>query len=589
MFGKKRAQISLFVIVGLVVLIVVALMLFLRKKADSPADDSAAERITYELQAGALKDHVLSCINRAGSDALEKLGENGGVIYDFDGGKIPFKASVLGANYLDYSFQDKNYHVAYGLRANSYCQKMSYFTPDYPLSDVPFSRFNSEYNHETDCVRHHPSSDYDGFFGAVNLSKLCYSARSSGCEGFASGNILGFTMQKQLEDYVTTHLPLCVNFSAFSDKMKADILQESAPSVEVEVHDSETLFFVHYPIRIVFENQEPVSLVVDYQSRLDVRLGALYNFIYNSLSMDSKNIRFNPATQYATLAYWKQGLSMARIKDACKACTLPYSEDDILEFSDAKSLVNGHPFVFRTAVQNRRPAVDFIPDQSLDWNARLNLNIDAFDPDDSNVFYYFMSEGLEGWREDSNSIASISRDLNDDPSILIFDFRKKDIGNHTVRVLVADDSGLFDYEEFNIEVTGQLDYRENLCFALCTATEPLDYCESWCTIAKNQCNADDDNCPGCYGGWWNEFPSIPKTCCKECVERVTGYGELEPHINCNTLSSYASCISELPDCFWVNESISVEPPRFEERCANDHELSQLGVSGFPEFPNYIIK
>jgi len=588
MFEKKRAQISLFVIVGLVLLIVVVLMIFLARKADTTLGDDAAEKIAYELQAGALKDHVLSCINHVASDGLEKLGENGGLIYDFDGGKIPFKSLVMGENYLDYDFQGRKYFVAYGLRENHYCPKITYMIQEYPISNVPFSQFNSEYNREKECLLNHPSSDYDGFFGAVNLTKLCYSARSSGCEVFAKGNILGFTIQKQLEDYVSIHLPLCVNFSAFSGKMKAEIIQDAPPSAEVEIHDSETLFFVRYPIRIVFENQAPVSLIVDYQSRLDVRLGALYNFIYSSLSADSKNIKFNPATQYVTLPYWKQGLSMTRTKDACKDCTLPYSKDDILEFTDAKSLVNGHPLIFRTAVQDRRPALDLIPSQTVSWNIPngLQISINAFDPDDSALTYHFMSEGLDGWYENSDSFQRIQQDLNDVPSILDLPIGPWDAGKHNVGILVIDDSGLFDYQPFTIEVTAQPAYRDDKCVSNCTSDNELpDYCESWCTISKNQCSARD---AVCLGNWWNEFPSNPRLDCKECVKNVMDSYEREPHINCGTLSSYASCSQPQyeSDCFWVNESVSASPLIFEERCVNDHEISLLK---FPELQNYIIR
>ncbi len=598
MFGKKRAQISLFVIVGLVILIVIFLMISLRNMVSTPVESATAEKMTYELQAGVLKDHVVSCINAVASDALEKLGESGGMIYDYEGGKIPFKSFVLGANHLDYSFQSRKYHVAYGLRENHYCKKISYHTPEYPLSGIPFSDFNKEYNSGKECLLHHPTSDYDGFFGAVNISKLCYSARSSGCEPFAEGSIMGLTIQKQLEDYVSTHLPLCVNLSAFSSRMSAEIVQESLPSVEADIHDSETLFFVRYPVRIIFKDREPVSLVAEYQSRLDVRLGALYNFIYNVLSADSKNIKFNPATQYTTLPYWKQGLSLERIQDACKECPLPYSKDDILEFKDSNSLVNGHPLIFRIAVQDRRPAIDFIPDQLIDWQdkrssgqPRFSPSIFAYDPDDTPLKYYFISEGLDGWKEKSD-FDRIQRDLNGVPPTLDLSISAADVGKHRIGVLVIDDSGLFDYQWFNFTMINSKSFQSSSeCLSNCTNSGAQHYdvwCDDWCLISSNQCSAGSYQC---LGRWWDENPANPLISCKDCVDNVFGFYDQEPHDDCrkSVYSSYESCSAMIPDCFWVNESKSSEPTNYQERCVNDFELFSLGVPGLPEFPKYIVK
>jgi hypothetical protein len=585
---KKKGQISLFVIIGLVLLIVFFLLLSLRNKS-SPSDDVST--VSYELESGALKDHISSCISRVASDALEKIGENGGFIYDFQGGKIPFNDLSLGDDYLPFIFQGRNYNVAYGLKKNTACPLVSYAVPDYPISGVSFSDFNLRYNSNKNCLLSSPPhSAYDGFFGSVTLAKLCYSARASSCEDFATGSVMGFSVQRQLEDYVSSNLPLCVNFSSFSNRLNANISSDAPPSVLVEVHNSDILFSVSYPVSIVFEGRKPVVVVADYQVPIAVRFGAFYNFIFNVLSFDSKKPNFDLLSHYVSSSFWRQGFSVKKIPFACKTCSPPYSSDSLFEFSDAKSLVNGHPFIFRLFVENRRPAIDFISDRSYVLGSSgsdgFNLKISAFDPDDSKLDYYFLSQGLSGWLENSGSnYQRILLDLNSLPSSLSLPLTSLDVGSHKVGVLAVDESGFFDYQWFTLNVSsGSVFPADSSCISDCL----LDSSNSdSCLVSVNQCSSGDANC---LGDWWiSSDPLDPteyfeKPDCNSCVEMVLGYSEDEIFSNCKIINSYDSCKNRMPDCFWVNESLSLVPPfSFKEHCVNDFDLSSL------KMPSYIIR
>ncbi len=446
----KKAQITTFVIIGLVLLIVFIIFLALRRTAKP--ETQRIQEILNELETGSIKNHITNCVVQIAMDGIERIGANGGVIYDSEGGKIPFNDKVLGENYLNYTYLNQPFFVAYALRENTLYNKIVYEAPGYPYPDTPLDGLNSIYN--SDCLYNPSCSAYDGFYGQNVMSKLCYLAHESGCEGFATGIEIGLTIQRQLEDYVATKLPMCVDFSAFTSRMPADVRVEeelgveAKPVVEANIHESEVVFLVKYPIRISFENQEPVTKVLNYQTTLKVRLGLMYNFLHNALLRDSKLIEFNINNEYILSSYYSDGLELSKINNPCTTCPLPYIYDDIIEVRDTKSLVKGKSFLFRVAVMNRKPALDLIDDVSLDVSD--NIQLKAFDPDDSDVTYMFLSQEPGGcWQEEDYEIQ-----INPDTVFLSLHIDEIDVGNHNMGILVLDDSGLFDYQKFWINKIG---------------------------------------------------------------------------------------------------------------------------------------
>jgi hypothetical protein len=580
----RKGQISLFVIIGIILLIIFALLFSIRKNVEKANSLPDSKKIISELQTGALKDYVTNCIVKTGSEAIEKLGANGGFIYDFEGGKVPFYNLSSRTDYLNYSYGSQTYFVAYALNKNKYCPEVSYAIPDYPRASTPFSSLSSFYNSNAECSFNHAGADYDGFFGQINLTKLCYSAKDSGCERFAKGAVLGLSFQRQIEDYLVTKLPICVNFSIFSQKLKADVVAQSAPGAEVNIHDAEVLFFVKYPVKVTFENSEPISVIVDYQARLPARLGAVYNFVFDILSSDAQRISFNTQTQYASSSFWKQGMKLKHIKTPCSDCDLPERNNGIIEATDENSVIGGHPFSFRFAVQDRRPAIDFIEDKKVDVSEGLfKIPIAAFDPDDYGLHYYFMSEGPgPGWKENSFDYAPV-RDSLQNTNNLEISLGNADYGIHPIGVLVVDDvSGFFDYQWFTltIEDSGATDMPSPDCVPNCTSDGVVSNCDEWCNIAANTCKSAPGDCLGEY-----YIPPLPS--CFGCVQNILDSAKPEPHINCESDASpldKQSCIDLMPDCFWIREVAQDYDGNnlIKERCVNDYNLGTL------QDPAYVI-
>jgi hypothetical protein len=605
-----KAQITMFVILGLVLLVIFIIILSLVKSLKpKPA---TVERVLSELETGKIKNHISNCIVDVAMDGLEKLGDNGGVIYDFEGGTIPFGELTPEQDYLNYTYFGKPYHVAYALKQNTVCKNVTYNIPDYPYVDaaqnpVPLSDLNKIYNNIDECLFASDYSAYDGFFGQNTMSRLCYIIRDSGCESFARGLATGLTLQRQLEDYIAKKLPLCVNLDSFSQDMKVDITVESNPVVQVNIHSSEILVLTKYPLKISFPNQEPVKKIIDYQNTLQVRLGRLYNFIYDIYSKDSKKADFDLDTDFIQSSFFIEGFQVARIKDPCVGCSLVHKYDDIIEVVDTKSFVKTRPFLFRTARENRGPAIDFIPELSVDAKRAnfTNYPLAAYDPDDENVKYYFLALGFGNEQCGGPWVSSRSpctatiqtgwcganpdvKDMLLKRGLLRIPINMYDSGKHKVGILAVDDSGLFDYQTFNIIVSdSSATYPvEQYCVGNCTdylSTTPdlcvpniytvpgkLKYCTDWCDASFNQCNNIcllNTNDPFKHDG--------P---CRDCVLPIVYAQAGHNYITCVGLNK-SSCLSRMNDCFWINISV---PGGFREECVNVTSLEDLTP------PAYII-
>jgi len=604
---SKKAQITMFVILGLILLILVVMFFgFINQLKQKPA---SVKKIIDELETGRLKDHVTNCMAKVGAEGLEKLGANGGVIYDFEGGRIPVRNTALENGYLNYTYLGQTYLVAYGLRKNTACNQIDYSLSGYPYPGVSVDQLAALYNQN--CLYNTPQSGYDGFFGQIVLNKLCYLARQSGCEPFANGPIMGLTLQKQLEDYVAKKLPLCIDFDEFIQRLDANVTVDLDPVIETNIHDAEILLVAKYPITISFDNKEPITQIISYQTTLNVRLARVYNFLHNALLQEAKNINFNIATDYTFgSVYWKQGIELTIIRAPCIDCQAPYKYDDIIEVTDRNSSVNGKPFTFRVAIENRRPVLEPIPDQEISSINDLEVPLRAQDPDDTAITYRFLSMGygnencgegasrlgaLGAWNYQdppclSNADSWCSNNPNPlpgSPSLLSIPITEFDYGTHQVGLLAIDEAGLFDYQLFKINVTYDVNPAApdtSSCISSCTNGDyiygaispcpfppPFDnsldypypadvngYCEKWCEIAANPCGdwCDFTN-PDPYLLFWDS--------CRACVLPIVNSGQPNQY-NCQQYNGDRySCIANMPNCYLILEKSRYDDS-FSESC-----------------------
>jgi hypothetical protein len=603
---NKKTQITMFVILGLVLLILVIMFFsFMKMLKQKPIP---VKKIIDELETGRLKNHVTNCMAKVGAGGLEKLGANGGVIYDFEGGRIIKDELTLGIDYLPYIDNlGQPYYVAYGLRKNTACSTVDHSISGYPYPETLVSDLNSIYFNPANPANCLYTAGLDGFFGQINLTKLCYISRQSSCESYAKGTVIGWTMQKQLEDYISKNLEYCIDFESFTRTIGANITHDPMPEVEVDIHDTDVSILVKYPITISFENQEPITQILNYQTTLNTRLESIFNYLHELLSgYEVKLLNFNMETDYM-ISSWKPGFEISIKRAPCTSCELPYKYDDMFELVDRESSLDGKPFIFRFAIENRRPVLDLISDRTanpLDGNLDIFLN--AKDPDDTPITYYFLSYGYG--RENCQGVgvpgggpgggpgygsppvpSDLERWCSRTPNLITPDpvptlsipISEYDVGNHPVGILAVDETGLFDYQNFDITIErslSELPPDDVICLPSCRIffgdwrfmpalesfpppfnnSDSYDsalsaYCEKWCRVAANQCGSicnpiDLTNYP------YDLFYAQTEDQCELCIKPLVHSGQHHAVHGCGGFAGN-SCIAQMPVCLLIQAQI----------------------------------
>ena len=343
-----------------------------------------------------------------------------------------------------------------------------------------------------------------GMFGRQVLRKLCDSKGANRPTYFGAKKISGpicmnsvygdyYSTQWQIEQYIKKNILNCTNWTAIKQETAYNVTPLGEPNITVRLGLSDIDIEAKIPISIKVGGYEPIITAADFHTKLSVRLKRIGELASLISTYDSYVLNFNLSKDYKQFSNWDSYINV-------KVSTpfppgLIGAWEDIIEIEDnhPRGLLNGKPFIFRFARQNRYPALDLIYQINNFTNYDLIVmendtiildpNPDTtkiYDPDEDNLKYFFT-----GWNEDckeeydfkknEEQISCSKTSEKTHPSQRIFtassprkwstsDLFKKtkrntsyttnrnDIGAHNVTVWVCDEAGLCDYQTVRILV-----------------------------------------------------------------------------------------------------------------------------------------
>ncbi len=446
---RKRGQVTLFAILGIVLLLVIAFILSLQRVAvQDRLDREAQATISDFIQANALQDYVSSCLDKVTSQGVYLLGQQGGVIYESQGGLTPDKTNISrgtfflkGIQYYPYEYLTVqngalipvHENISYAIRPYVNCPSFSPPVPinlsleatgDYPVRNTFFSDYTSRYenyyfSYPPGCTLIDTKTSWSGFLGLNNLPPLC-AYNGPNVHGGICNVLFGFdspeqnnSMERQLATYIEHVLPVCVNFSIYEDILGSNITIIDAPNVSIYFQKPRGLLVqVAYPFEVHIEGKQPIIKQVNFKKKLPINLNQLFNFMYIfiknavrdpyfSLHTDWNNSTKNP---FYTPNY---NVRITQPNIPCEGSNFACM-DDVLTVTDQSSLLFGKPLTFQFAVRERKPVLDYLhnPNQfaiinnhQIDYQYQVNdvvpLKITAVDPDDDAI-----NITIKGWKQD---------------------------------------------------------------------------------------------------------------------------------------------------------------------------------------------
>lgn len=312
---EKKSQITLFIILGFVLLVVIGLFLYLSKYVDKQTSHEATETQKIKAELQPIENYVTQCLDMVTKQGLEKLSSQGGYLYKSQGGPlIDYKDADEGLFFVNHN----GYRVSYGISplgsdTGGYYSK----APNYPWETFPYPSATN--NDEI----------FEGLFGENKLPFIYFGPNS---------------IKSQLEIYIKNNIKECIDWGVFEDTYE---ITENDLNVNLQIAKEDVDVLLTYPLIIKNKATGDTTAMQNFFVREDIRLQKMYNFVNNLINNDVMYMGFDIST--ASIS----GFHVQVKEDV-------YDKDDIIIVRDANSLINKEPYKFVFARHNRMPALYYV-------------------------------------------------------------------------------------------------------------------------------------------------------------------------------------------------------------------------------------
>jgi hypothetical protein len=385
-----RGQITAFFLIGLAVLLVFIIILLLRSvilARSTPNPGSPGQ----EYDAALVKGYVESCLDLAADDGFAKLGRQGGLLFQSQGGLSPETGRLsLPVHAVDASGRATAEQVtlAFGLVNDSGFP----FHPPFPVSN------GTEYTYPFPGVslanigmRAQPWAglQYDGAFGQYSLPPLCNLLGANNGSGSFRCPTLLFALpgqvsaQQSLESFIGVKVKGCIDPAELSSRLGAEVTM-GQPNVTVTFTRGETLVSLDLPLRFTAEGG--ALRLSSFSRRYPARLEQLSWYVLNLIKRASKDpyFRLNDSANYSRVAGY-DGFVVTQ-QNLSPAATLGQRRDLLLvTIADPGSRVGKSVWFFQFLLQARPPVLDRIDNVNLVTASSADVAFAALAPDGDEV------------------------------------------------------------------------------------------------------------------------------------------------------------------------------------------------------------
>ena len=432
---NKKSQITLFIILGIVLLAIFVLVFYLvNYVSKAKAEEETKTAIDAQTKLKPVSDYVKNCLEKASEEGLLMIGKQGGYLYKFQGGTVVnykglpgrmSEGSDEGKLYINYP-QGEDYYVPYLIYPPAYNLPMrSSKPPVYPWQFFPYASSPNS-----------PGKIFIGNFGKSNLLPL---DDDSGPH----------SLHLQLSSFIENNIGKCMDFSIFKEFNIKDI-KESGLNASVVFGQDDIAVNLDYPLEVINKNSmEDRAVFNDFYVHIPVRIRKLYNFVDELIENDVSDMAFDAG-----------GAGNGQNSFKVNVIRSVLNNDDIIVVEDSLSNINGKPYEFRFARLNRIPALHWVEAKPPVFKegeevnlanlsiSNLALNNDktsilaegaVFDPDED-----IINESLFNYRILGVEDGSLPRTI---AGSILYKCNKE--GKIVVRISVSDGS-LEDYQDIEV-------------------------------------------------------------------------------------------------------------------------------------------
>ncbi len=412
----KKAQVTTFLIIGLVLVAAFAFTFFMvRNVTDSRLQRDVDVVYKQLLETTALKKFVTKCAKESSLDALHFAGVNGSLI---SGESVEYYNSDLGLELKAQSLLDKT---------------VPNVPPKYPCFDDSIGPAYCKFLSVQD--------NYKYYYGSSKFTNLC---KTNLCEPEISGSD---SLQEYMEGLIADHVEKCVEFDKIQGFNSTFNITKGNVSVNIEFGKVAFTATVNYPIMFHIIGHEPVERIANFSVQEKARLYYMYRCAETLVAKDAKQLNFDVLDKFEDTNFCSIFTNYSIFNSGF---------DDVVVIYDDYYL-DGLPYFFQFAIENRYPILDYIsynPTEEYDFvvfvNETLVFDLNAEDPDSDSLSFKF-----DGWKD-----IELNQALNDGKAEL--ELNEGDVGSHNVTVYV-NDGQLTDWQRVRIYVDDALKLNISGC------------------------------------------------------------------------------------------------------------------------------
>jgi hypothetical protein len=485
----KKSQITIFIVLGIVVFVIFGLLFYMVSSVKTKQFTEEKQEITTLFTTeGKYYGYMQACLDQAAKQGIILAAMQGGVIYQYQANNTkPYlgpRKYEYGQYVLPFNYEDVIYNVSYGI-----------YAPDFSLN-IENHPAPPEYPYGLTRLIEDPtviSPEYTNVFGNILLSPLpplCdyYGSNSPtqqgaifSCETYDSKRQSdNDNVQEYLQTYIAQTFKDCVSLESLPEFANTTM---NVGNVTAIVTFAPTSISIVADFPVIAEITGATLSLQTFHAQLNIRFQQIHELAERLIKEDINNIFFNIVRDANELVDCKElgkeeevvrclkdGMTVAKYRDVCTQCKNYGKYDDIVIIKDEKSMINGKPFVFAFAVQNRYPALEYIDESSsiltADVGGTIHIEPIAYDPDeDDHGSHDYMEHRYVygGWKEDYDEIAGVkspgdvigftdSSLYQSTQRIGEYTAQLGDVGEHIVQIMACDNEGLCDYQYVTVTV-----------------------------------------------------------------------------------------------------------------------------------------
>jgi len=387
----KRGQLSIFIIIAIVILFSFMLILIFSKSIGEEKIHTQILSMAEKKGAiASINSNIDSCLKFAADSALVLAGKQGGFIFKFQGG-LADPAKIV---------QSNNNMVYWILR------DPSDNPPAYPK--------------------------YSNLVGIPQIPLLRKEDQGKLPSKYPF-------VKDEIEAFSEYQFGQCMNISQFEEK-GIQIIQRHSPLISMVFGDSDTIFYLDYPLKIIMGNetqnqdkQKSYSSGIRFLSIYNIAKNLAYNDLNPIFSFDAANVNQQKYNH---------------LNAEVSVTVNPGPSYDIITVTDTKIREEYYTLVFLR--QNRNPILSYIPDYTVNISDELKIDVTAIDPDEDNVVISANYTKIDVFSGVHTPMGDAVKNNH-----MKFTTVPSDIGYYSYNITATDDGNLKDWQEVTVKIMCQ--------------------------------------------------------------------------------------------------------------------------------------